>query len=327
MRKDAPLAVDVPSSTKDSPGWIKVGVIAAVGFTIGVAWPRIAGVKIGPSAPGEAASAAAASAGAKRAPDAPPATVATEAPSNAASAPASVAVPRVTASAPAAVAATAGPPRITVARGSVLSCKTDSGETKRGKECGNIGALDGLVAPRLRRLSTCTAAEGQTGKLSFVVNADFGGGHLAWDIGKSSTVGNQDALGACLKSIFQGVNVGTVGHEHPRYTVAYTATFSPGSPEAKSDVKEDHASANAKASTDDKPDAKPEPKEALPPGEATVGWEIALVRDTPKTGQIVARLPRGTRVKVGSSKEGWFAVKYGDGFASDGWLYRGAIGR
>jgi hypothetical protein len=42
---------------------------------------------------------------------------------------------------------------------------------------------------------------------------------------------------------------------------------------------------------------------------------------------LVARLPRGTKVKVGTSKDGWYQVKYGDGFANEGWLYRGAIGR
>jgi len=37
--------------------------------------------------------------------------------------------------------------------------------------------------------------------------------------------------------------------------------------------------------------------------------------------------PRGTAVHVGPVRDGWVPVKYGDGFASDGWLYRGAIGR
>src|SRR6185295_17705679 len=59
MRKDAPLSVEVPTPDRDSPAWVKVGVIAAVGFVIGIAWPRVMGVKLGPNAPGEAAAAAA----------------------------------------------------------------------------------------------------------------------------------------------------------------------------------------------------------------------------------------------------------------------------
>ena len=73
MRKDVPLAVEVPSPERDKPAWVKVGVIAAVGFIVGIAWPRLVGVRLGPSAPGEAAAAASASGGtAGRAPDAPP---------------------------------------------------------------------------------------------------------------------------------------------------------------------------------------------------------------------------------------------------------------
>jgi hypothetical protein len=60
---------------------------------------------------------------------------------------------------------------------------------------------------------------------------------------------------------------------------------------------------------------------------AQVKWEVALVRDAPKTGKVVARLPRGTTVHVGPVSDGWFPVKYGDDFANDGWVYRGAIGR
>jgi hypothetical protein len=63
-------------------------------------------------------------------------------------------------------------------------------------------------------------------------------------------------------------------------------------------------------------------------GSAQIVWEVALVRDAPKTGgKIVARLPRGTTVRLGPLKEGWYPVKYGDGFSGDGWVFRGAVGR
>jgi hypothetical protein len=62
-------------------------------------------------------------------------------------------------------------------------------------------------------------------------------------------------------------------------------------------------------------------------GTAQVEWEVAIVRDAPKTGKVIARLPRGTPLRVGPAKDGWYPAKYGDGFAGDGWIYRGAIGR
>ena len=326
MRKDGPLAVEVQAPDRDTPGWVKVGVIAAVGFVIGIAWPRLVGVKLGPSAPGEAAAAAAAAASASASaarlaghgPEAPPASVTKVGSAVVAPSPATPA-----ASAP------AGPPQISVLRGAVMSCKTTEGEAKKGKECGGLGALDNVVAPHLKKLATCAAAEGQTGKLSFIATADFPSGRLTWDIGKSSTVGNLEGIGGCLKTHFAGVSAVGVAHEHARYAVAYHTTFSPPPESAAPARIAEKAEKTEKADAPDKnaKDDKSDKPEALAGGEASVGWEVALVRDVPKTGSVVARLPRGTKVKIGVIKDGWYAIKFGDAFASDGFVYRGAIGR
>src|SRR5689334_20871852 len=111
MRNEARLAVEVPEAGKDSPSWVKVGVIAAIGFVVGVAWPRLAGVRLGPSAPGEASSPANASprASAARPPEAPPASV------PALRTPAPAVAPSSTG------ASLASPPQIHLGRGSVVS--------------------------------------------------------------------------------------------------------------------------------------------------------------------------------------------------------------
>jgi hypothetical protein len=340
--KDAPLAVEVPASTQDKPLWVKIGVIAAVGFVIGIAWPRLLGVRLGPSAPGSsesaAASASASAAHGGRAPDAPPATVVTKGPAQ-----------------PSAVASTATPPtpvppNITVQKGTVLSCKTTDGETKKGKDCGGVPGIDALVTPRVRKIATCSGVEGQTGKLSLVVNADFASGRFWYDVGKTSTVPNLDAVTSCLKTSFHGTSTTATQHEHPRYTVVYTATFTPGvggggdddknsahkdkneKDKSSKAAKETPSDSDKDPSKDEKPSATSDNNStpATPPsnsGEAQVAWEVALVRDAPKTGGLVTRLPRGTKVKVGSSKDGWYQVKFGEGFANEGWVYRGAIGR
>jgi len=330
MRKDPPLAVELPAPDRDSPAWVKVGVIAAVGFVIGVAWPRVMGVKLGPSAPGEAAAAAASAAAsakaAGRAPEAPPASV------NAKSVPA-LGAPSSSAmaigSGAASAAVPAGPPQVSVQRGSVIACKTSDGESKKGKECGGLAGLDNVVPPHLRKLATCSAAEGQTGKLSFVATAVFPSGGLSWDVGKSSTVGNLEGITSCLKTHFSGVTATGVAHEHNRYTVAYNVTFAPAAIEAAAPGKPDKADKNAKDDSADKnaKEDKSDAPAAAAGGEASVGWEVALVRDVPKTGAVVARLPRGSKVKIGAMKDGWYAIKYGDAFSSDGFVYRGAIGR
>lgn len=330
MSKDAPLAVEVPASDRDKPGWVKVGVIAAVGFIIGIAWPRVMGIRLGPAAPGAAAAAASASGGG-RAPDAPPASVVV---------PASVVAPASAAPgaapAPAAgstnVATAGGSPNIKIQKGAVLSCKTKDGD-KKGKECGPVPGIDQLVQPRVRNLATCSGAEGQTGKLSLVVNADFASGRFSYDIGKSSTLTNVDAIASCLKTAFHGTSTAATPHEHQRYTVAYAAIFTSSAGAAPEELaaKEDKADKDkSESSAKTAPDEKKEAKSAraeLASGEAAVAWEVALVRDTPKTGGLLARLPRGTKVKVGTAKDGWFLIKYGDSYAREGWVYRGAIGR
>jgi SH3-like domain-containing protein len=60
---------------------------------------------------------------------------------------------------------------------------------------------------------------------------------------------------------------------------------------------------------------------------ALVVWEVAIIRDAPKTGKVVARLQRGSTLRVGAVKDGWYPVRYGEDFSGDGWVYRGAIGR
>jgi hypothetical protein len=336
--KDAPLTVEVPTSDRDKPGWVKVGVIAAVGFLVGVAWPRVLGVRLGPSAPGESSAATAASgAQAGRAPDAPPA-------SAVASAAPPLAMPSASAPSAAATTTTASTrsnatPTITVGKGAVLSCKTSDGETKKGsKECGGLSALDNVVAPRIRQIATCAGAEGQSGKLSVIVHADFSSKKVSYDIGKSSTIQNPDAIASCLKTTFEGATTPSAPHEHPRYTVAYTAHLTPGGGKdadkaadmkrdkpASDDGDKDNIEKNAKQASEkeDKPSDTP----ALASGEALVGWEVALVREAPRTGKLVSRLPRGTRVKIASSKDGWYLIKFGEGYAHEGWVYRGAIGR
>lgn len=341
MPKEGPLAVDVPAPDRDKPGWVKVGVIAAVGFIIGIAWPRLMGVRLGPAAPGESAAAAAsasASAQGGRAPDAPPASVVAKGPAaaNAATPAAPASAGAATTAEPASgVAASAGAPNISIQKGSVLSCKTSDGDTKKGKECGSVPGIDRLVQPRVRKLASCQGAQGQSGKLSLVVTADFAANKLSYDIGKSSTLSNTDALSSCLKSAFDGTSTKDARHEHPRYTVAYSAIFAPSAGDddklASKKGDKDRSEKSAKEAPDEKEETSAKAEKAATPalasGEAQVAWEVALVRDTPKTGGLVARLPRGSKVKVGAAKDGWFQVKFGEGYAHEGWVYRGAIGR
>ena len=306
LRKaDGPLTVHVPSPGQDRPSWLGVGVVAAVGFVVGVAWPRLAGVRLGPSVPDSPAASASESApspslGAPTPPRVAPAVPAAlpqpVAPSSASSPPA------VAAPAPAASL------RVSVAHGAVFSCKTAGGESLKGADCGSLPGLDGVVLPRLRRLADCPDLAGTSAKVHLVVRADFAHGTLAAELGHDRSAPGAAPLLACAKSALASATVDGVSHENPRYGVAYVVTL--GAPPAAADTA---GAAPAAAAPSD--------------GTAQVEWDVAIVRDAPKTGKVLARLQRGTPLHIGSSKDGWYPVKYGDGFASDGWVYRGAIGR
>lgn len=191
-KADGPVLVQVPGPAQDRPSWRRVGTIAAVGFVVGIAWPRLAGVRLGPSLPDVPSAAAAA------------------------------------ASTPAMQASAAVSPSVASPLASVGSAVVSA-------------AASGLPPP-----------------VSPLPRPAFGSNGRTAPAGASAS---------------------------PR----------PGG---------DAADATGQ-----------------------VVWEVALVRDAPKTGKIVARLQRGVAVRLGPVKDGWYPVRYGDGFASDGWVYRGAIGR
>jgi hypothetical protein len=288
-RKAEPAtAFHVPSFADDHPSWVKVSVIAAVGFAIGIAWPRLAGVKLGPNAPemqGHAAAAASKSADPLDAPAPLPT--------------ASVVAPPALSTAP----SPGDAPTITVGRGVVLSCTTADGERAKGSACGSVTGFEALAQPRLESLAKCPAAEGVSGKLAVVVTVDFKASRINVDPGKSTTVASPDGLYACLRTSFQGAPLGGVDHDQQRYAVFYAVTLASATGAAAA------ASATGDSSS------------------AEVAWGTALVRSAPKTGDIVARLPRGSRVELGAPKEGWYPIKYGADFGSNGWVWRESIGK
>jgi hypothetical protein len=221
------LIVQVPSAAEDRPSWKTIAIIAAVGFSIGIVWPRLAGVRLAPTVPDVASSGA----------PAPSAT-------------ASAAAASVTAAAPRPATGASSPPSATAA----------------------------LPEP-------------------------------------------------------------VVSHSVPP---ASASPAPPAAPPAASPVAPPAAppapppAAPPPAPTPHNNDRPPPTNETAPAPRsgnsssdetAQVVWETALIREAPKTGKIIARLPRGTTIRVGPVKDGWYPVKPGKGFAGEGWVFRGAIGR
>lgn len=318
-KADAPLSVEIPSRDDDRPAWGKVGAITAVGFVVGVAWPHLAGVRVGPSLPADAllpaTSASAAGSAGEGSGASPSLDLAARATPGPASAPAPAASP-----APAVARAS-----VSVGHGAIFSCRSSSDELLKGADCGTLAGLDGLVTPALRKLADCPSAATANGKLHLTVRVDFGKGSIGAEAGKNSTVADADGLVACAKTALADLRPASIAHENQRYGVSYHLTFGAaggddrGGPAPASNPPAGSASAAAASGSTAAGSASD--------SEAQVAWDVAIVRDAPRTGKIVAKLDRGTSVRVGAVAQGWYPVKYGDGFANEGWVYRGALGR
>lgn len=287
--------MEVPKPGQDRPPIGRVGVIAAVGFAIGVVWPWLAGVHLVPSPPSDDAieSASAASSVASGAP-----------------------VPASSGSSGAELADSPPEPAPTRTRDEsvkvgdlqVFACR--DGKSKKIDDCDKV-AFDPLARGPLAALAGCDAAKGASETLSIGFELDFDDKTIA-DVfsGKSTTFPKDKArdLVACAKKEFASVRLDGLDHEHAKYTVFYFVEFVP----AGTVVEPAHGAAAEEATTDAS-------------GLATVSWDVAVVRDAPESGKIETRLRYGTRVVVAGRRGNWYLVKY-DAKGDKGWVHRNALG-
>jgi hypothetical protein len=295
------VKVEVPGSQDDGVKFARVGIIAAVGFAIGIAWPRLAGVKLVPSVPVPAAVEASAR--------------------ELTGAPAEV---KPVGGEPTPAAPSAAPPekppaeRILVSDVQVASCKNEHG--KRVQTCDRVD-FDRVAREHLRELSACPGIEGAAGVLSLGFDLDFENDKIKnIQSGKSTSLEqeNVDRLLGCARERFSNVSLVGIKHEQPAYTLFYRlellAPAAAAKPGKTGDEPAGASSAGANA------DATPAS------GRATVSWDVALVRSAPaRDGEVQARVLSGTRVIVTGKNGDWFRIKY-DAKGNQGWVYRTAIG-
>ncbi len=308
-KSERPLSVEIPRPGSDQPVWSRVGIIGLVGFVVGIAWPRLTGVKIGPAVPAdlaakvEATSAASASA-------APRATAS----SSASAAPAASA----SASASADADGDAPPPSnqelVVVGPGKILKCSDK--KDKKIDDCEKL-LFDPIAVKRLRGLSKCPSAQGLTGKMNIVFEVDFGKKEVGVKKAKKGTsLPSSTVAGVvqCAAREFGNVSLEEVPHKHRRYTLEYGLSFyGPGK----------HPEGAAAQEGDGEPGAGATTSADEASGTATVAWDTALLRKEPKDGEVVARLVRGTKVKIIGKQNDWYKIESG---SKSGWVYRGTIG-
>jgi hypothetical protein len=287
-RRVASPRIAVPRPEDDRPPLARVGIIAAVGFAIGVVWPWLAGVRFVPQAPGGGD-------------DRTPAAV-----EPAASAPAPP-TPATPPEPPAPAPQRTTEQQVKVGEAIIVSCRDERGNKK--KECDRID-FDSVARDKLLALAACPAAKGAAKILSIGFDIDLEKNQiLKVEKGKSTTFDDDKAkaLLACAEREFAAVDLSKIPHEHARYSVFYLAEFVPPG----TLLKAEGASADEQT------------VEAS--GLATVRWDVALVRDEPDTGDVRARLRYGTRVKVAARRGKWYLIEY-DAKGSKGWVHQNAIG-
>jgi hypothetical protein len=306
-RPDAPLSVEIPAPLGDRPAWGKVGIVAATGFVLGIVWPRLTSTRIAPHPPGEGASSAAAVVSA-----AAPASSG-DSTGTAARGPTTLGPVASAGGATPAVSASPGDSRIAVGHGTILHCRDEGADST--EDCGAL-EFDPVALPRIKALAQCRGAQGATGKFSIGFDVDFRSKEVKVMSGKSTTVAKEkaEALVKCADTAFDKVSLAEIPHKHRRYLIFYTATLGgterPAEPVAEKPSVEGPA---AGTTTSESPAA----------GIATVVWDVVLVRDAPKTGAVVGRIMRGSKVKVIAHQGEWFRVGFG---STEGWVYRGTIG-
>jgi len=282
----------------------KVGIMAAVGLTVGILWPRFAGFHLVPAPPSESAPATSASAEASAA-----AASASVAALDSQAVPAKRAEPAETK--PTGVT----PPKVTLAQ--VVGCR--SKEAGHQKKC-EAPSLGSAIEDPLRAVIACDGADGAHGVLSVGFDVDFSENKLDnFVAGRSTTLPSALAkrLVRCAEKELSKVSLEGIAHPMDSYRVFYKLEFG----------GESGSSSAPTGAEPEKGGSTPSSDEVLAAsGRVTVTWDAALVRSKPKDGEVLARVLGGTRLTVVAHQGDWYRVKY-DGKGSEGWVFRGAIGQ
>ena len=191
----------------------------------------------------------------------------------------------------------------------ITACRDERG--KKLKECDRAG-FDSAARGHLVALAGCAAAAGASETLSLGFELDFDKKAVT-DVfaGKSTTFPKDKAhaLVDCARKEFESVRLDGIDHEHSGYTAFYFIEFvPPGTVTEPASAASGAAEETAEAS-----------------GLATIGWDVAVVRDQPEDGKILTRLRYGTRVVVTARRGKWYEVKY-DSKGTKGWVHRNALG-
>jgi hypothetical protein len=291
--------IELPPPEADQPAWGKVGVIAIVGFIIGVAWPRLAGISLGPNPPADAVRLPAATATSPSAPGRTGAVPTTDTSGKSVPLMNTVGVPGLV-----------NEQTVVVSQVEVSRCRDLKGKT--APQCDAI-AVDPLFVPRLKELTKCPSAIGLAGKVAVGVELDFKAKTLKVQRAKAKLPRTTlDGLTRCVEQKLSGISLDDLTHEQARYSLSYNLDFYPPgrSPDASAEPEPPKGNEGAAGSAAEAKTGK-------------VAWNSCQVRDAPRNGNVIGKLSKNTEIKLLEQKDGWWRVPYGD--KGEGWIFGGAL--
>lgn len=195
----------------------RVGIIALVGFVIGIVWPRLAGVSLVPEAPIE-----------EEGPGPEEGTASPEA---------AAAEPEVIELTP--------EDRLGIGPAKITSCLNSEG--KKVSKCDNPD-MDEIIHPHLISLLGCPAATGVFGTLSLGLTIDFNAKKISeLTSGKSTDLPESTTkeLLLCAEKELGAAQIPQVAHEFVGYQVYYALDFK--TPEAAAEAKTSVTAASGQA--------------------------------------------------------------------------------
>jgi len=273
---------------------MRIAVVGIVGLLVGVAWPTLAGIHVGPRVPGA------------KAPTAPPTNSA--AASGAKALPAAARTAQKLSPAPPESAAS-NKQVVVVGQGRIARC-WDGKKRVEPEYCGSLRA-DRVFVRRLEALSSCPSALGLSGELELGFSLDFDDKSIHLRRGEKSKLPGSTVRGitACVADYVRDIPLEKIRRKYSKYLVYYKLSFyPPGSAPPRQPAEQ---------SADDQQESSD--VEAT----AVVQWDSVLLRSEPETGSVVARLVRGTRVQLLSRRGDWYRIRMR---SKEGWVYRGSLG-
>jgi hypothetical protein len=239
-----------------------------------------------------------------------------------------------------------------VTRVDLVSCGDGDELDTPGERCDASPEVERALRSALERLGDCPAAliagQNPAQVLSIGLRVDFARRQVVPGQGRASSVRDPLSFVGCAR---QRGAMGSLDalfglrHGKARYQYVAAMRFGPLGPSALAaldagasaptiDPRDAGVSVRADAMTRSQLPAD-DPALALPvtvfmgtalprPEPSTVTWSRALIRNEPRTGVVMTRIPFGTRVTIEARNGNWFRVRWASGM---GWVYGEAIGR